>query len=65
MNADVYALLIDALDDMTKLYEQQAETIGHIIRSEFERLSENARKRLYSGEVIFRDLKKHVLKHPL
>jgi len=51
--------------DMTKLYEQQAETIGHIIRSEFERLSENARKRFYSGEVIFRDLKKYVLKHPL
>jgi len=51
--------------EMARLYEQQAETIGHIIRSEFEKLSENARTRLYSGEVIFRDLKKYVLKHPL
>ncbi|PCJ50281.1 MAG: hypothetical protein COA74_03400 [Gammaproteobacteria bacterium] len=51
--------------EMAKLYELQAETIGNIIRSEFEKLAENARKRLYSGEVIFRDLKKYVLKHPL
>ncbi len=47
------------------LYERQAETIGDIIRSEFEKLSENTRKRLYLGEVIFRDLKKYVLKNPL
>ncbi len=53
------------VSEMTRLYELQAETIGHIIRGEFEKLSESARRRIYSGEMIFRDLKKYVLKHPL
>lgn len=47
------------------LYEQMASTVGEMIRMEFDTLIGQARKRPYSGDVIFRDLKKYILKHPL
>ncbi len=53
------------IDHAVGLYEQMSDAMANIIKMEFDILFSKANKRLYSGEVIYRDLRKYIFKHPL
>lgn len=55
----------EVMDHAVGLYEQMADVVGNLIRMEFDMLFSEARKRFYSGEVTYRDLRKYILKNPL
>ena len=64
--ADLESLRKDKVMDFAiGMYEQIGSIMGQMIRMEFDMLIGQSRKRPYSGHVIFRDLKKYILKNPL
>jgi len=51
--------------DSINLYEQMGATFGELLRLEMETLIGNAGQRPYSGLVVYRDLRKYLLKNPM